>query len=90
MLMIKFASAALTVLTLWESQALADSAKPPSILHGPKLSVQGYGRQNPDCATWTDGCVLCIADEDGRGQCSTPGIACTPHGVTCKVLRHDH
>ena len=88
--MIKFASAAAMALALWSSQAQAHAAKVPPILHGAKVSVQGYGRQNPACATWTDGCVLCIADEDGRGQCSTPGIACTPHGLTCKVVRHDH
>ena len=88
--MTKIAAAALTAMAFWCCQALADSAKVPPILQGPRVSVQGYGRQNPECATWTDGCVLCIGDDDGRGQCSTPGIACTPHGVTCKVLRHDH
>ena len=88
--MLKFVAAGLVAFALWDGQALADSAKALPILHGAKVSVQGYGKQNPACATWTDGCVLCIADDDGRGQCSTPGIACTPHGVTCKVVRHDN
>ena len=88
--MLRFIAAGLVALAPWGGQALADSAKAPPILHGAKVSVQGYGRQNPACATWTDGCVLCIADDDGQGQCSTPGIACTPHGLTCKVVRHDH
>ncbi len=87
--MVKFLTAGLVATALWCGPAAADSSKAPPILHGGKVSVQGYGQQNPACATWTDGCVLCIADEDGEGQCSTPGIACTPHGLTCKVVRHD-
>ena len=86
--MIRFISCVWVAMVLCSGQAVADSAKAPPMVHGAKVSIQGYGRQNPACATWTDGCVLCIADDDGRGQCSTPGIACTPHGMTCKVVRH--
>ena len=87
--MLALRSAALAAMAFWGGQALGASAQAPPLQHGAKMSIQGYGRQNPDCATWTDGCVVCIADDDGRGQCSTPGIACTPHGLTCKVVHHD-
>ena len=69
------------------SSARADSAKAPPVLEGPKVSIQAYGRQNPHCLSWTDGCVLCSTDAAGTSQCSTPGIACQPHGLHCKVLR---
>lgn len=64
----------------------ADSAKALPLLHGAPVSIQGYGKQNPACRTWTDGCVLCSSDGSGTSQCSTPGIACQPHGLTCKAM----
>lgn len=69
------------------SSARADSFMAPPIHQGPKVSIQAYGKQNPDCLNWTNGCVLCTTDAGGRSQCSTPGIACQPRGLTCKVLR---
>lgn len=77
---------AFAVLTL-STGARADSFKAPPVHEGPKVSVQAYGKQNPDCLNWTNGCVLCITDANGRSQCSTPGIACQPRGLTCKQLR---
>ena len=67
--------------------ALADSAKVPPVHEGPKVSVQAYGMQNPQCQSWTDGCVLCTTDATGVSQCSTPGIACQPRGLHCKSMR---
>ena len=67
--------------------ALADSAKAPPVHEGPKVSVQAYGKQNPQCLSWTDGCVLCTTDPTGVSQCSTPGIACQPRGLHCKSMR---
>ena len=69
------------------STARADSAKPPPIVEGPKVSIQAYGKQNPQCLSWTNGCVLCSTDPNGVSQCSTPGIACQPRGLHCKLLR---
>ena len=68
--------------------ALADSAKAPPVHEGPRVSVQAYGTQNPQCLSWTDGCVLCTSDATtGASQCSTPGIACQPRGLHCKAMR---
>ena len=66
--------------------AHADSPRPEPLKHGTPVSIQGYGRQNPACREWTNGCVLCAADKDGTSQCSTPGIACVPAGLTCKRM----
>lgn len=63
----------------------ADTAKTPPVHTGPKVSIQGYGKQNPRCQRWTDGCVLCSRADEAT-NCSTPGIACLPHGVTCKAM----
>lgn len=65
--------------------ALADAYRTPKLKVGAPVSVQAYGRQNPACLEWTDGCVLCTSVE-GLARCSTPGIACTPAGLTCKRL----
>lgn len=76
-----------SVVLLVSSAALADSFGTPPVRLGPKVSIQGYGKQNPDCLAWTNGCVLCVSDGDRGSQCSTPGIACQPHGLTCKAVR---
>jgi hypothetical protein len=36
----------------------------------------------PTCAEWTDGCVVCQRTEQGPA-CSTPGIACVPREQQC-------
>lgn len=69
------------------SSARADLSKAPPVHENPHVSIQAYGKQNPDCLNWTNGCVLCTTDASGASQCSTPGIACQPHGLNCKVLR---
>ena len=74
---------ALLVLPTLASPASADAFTAPSVTAGASPSVQAYGRRNPACAEWTDGCVVCTS-ASGRAQCSTPGIACTPAGLTCK------
>lgn len=61
---------------------LADAFKTPAVRLGPSVSVQGYGAQNASCSRWTNGCVLCARDGAGVTACSTPGIACEPHGIT--------
>ena len=61
----------------------ADTFRTPALKTSAPLSIQGYGKQNPACLEWTNGCVLCSV-ADGRTACSTPGIACLPAGLTCK------
>jgi hypothetical protein len=62
---------------------LADAFRAPKLRVGAPTSIQAYGKQNPTCLEWTNGCVICVS-ENGRAQCSTPGIACSPAGITCK------
>ncbi len=49
----------------------------------PAIPVQAFGRANPQCRAWSDGCVTCEAD-GGSARCSLPGIACTPRPVACR------
>jgi hypothetical protein len=73
----------LLIAALGPGVALADAFRAPALKPGTHVSVQAYGQQNPACAEWTNGCVVCVG-LNGRAQCSTPGIACTPGGLTCK------
>lgn len=50
-------------------------------------TVHGYGTIDPDCLAWSNGCVICARDEKGLSHCSTPGIACIPVDVSCKVSK---
>ena len=74
---------AAALLALLSQAAHADSFRTPPLKAGVPLSIQAYGRQNPRCAEWTNGCVVCVA-AGGHTQCSTAGIACTPAGLTCR------
>ena len=49
--------------------------------------VQAYPTKDPDCLAWSDGCVICARDEQAKSHCSTPGIACIPVAVTCRVSK---
>ena len=75
-----FASA---LLCLAATPAFADAPRAPALKAGAPISIAAYGRQNPQCVEWTDGCAVCVASA-GKAQCSTPGIACTPAGLTCR------
>lgn len=59
--------------------AIADEPTPPTDTKAEEKSVQAWGRDNPDCAEWSDACVACTRD-----GCSTPGIACTPKEIACR------
>jgi hypothetical protein len=51
-------------------------------------AMHSFGNANPDCLEWTDACQVCLRDQDGVQQCSTPGIACTPSvPVVCRVKK---
>lgn len=73
------------LLMLGPAPAMADAFKTAPLKTSAPVSIQGYGAQNPACREWTNGCVLCVRHE-GRASCSTPGIACTPAGLTCKSM----
>ena len=73
-------------LAAWSGPATADAFRTPKLREGAPVPIQAYGRQNASCLEWTNGCVLCVKDETGHSNCSTPGIACTPAGLTCKRM----
>ena len=69
--------------------ALADEPRVrplPTPVLGP-ATVFTFGRENPDCGEWTDACHVCTRAADGRPQCSTPGIACTPGVPICRTRK---
>ena len=79
------ASISAAAVLLLTGPAWADSFRTPRFQQGAPVSIAAYGRQNPACLEWTNGCVLC-SRSDGQSRCSTPGIACLPAGITCKRL----
>ncbi len=69
--------------------ALADAPRAQRMLApgaGP-ATVFSYGKENADCAEWTNSCQVCTRDDQGAPQCSTPGIACTPGAMACRVKK---
>ena len=65
---------------LWAVSARAEDAPQPDF-----TTLQKFGRDMAACMEWSDGCSLCIRLAAGEGKCSTPGIACQPGPVTCRV-----
>jgi hypothetical protein len=49
-------------------------------------STAGSFMNEPTCAEWSDGCIVCQRTQAGT-MCSTPGIACVPVKTQC--LRRD-
>ena len=50
-------------------------------------TVYTFGRENPDCAEWTDACQTCTRAPSGAAQCSTAGIACVPGVPICRAKK---
>jgi hypothetical protein len=70
-------SALVSVLGQWSFAAdMEVPRKPPPATAS--IPIQRYGEQNPKCATWTDGCVICTPS-----GCSNIGIACQPKEPIC-------
>jgi hypothetical protein len=78
---------ALAALALVCAPARADepgSAPSPS---DREAMVQAYGEFNADCLEWTDSCTICRRVEGAEAACSTPGVACQPGDIVCRVKR---
>jgi hypothetical protein len=74
------------VLFLLSSLALAGGVRAdeaPPMSPQEERSLEGFAAAHPDCKEWNDGCATC--QRDTAIHCSTPGIACQPHDVTCKA-----
>ena len=65
----------------------ADETSAPSAPEGAPATVFSFGRDNPTCGEWTNGCQVCTRPAAGEMQCSTPGIACTPGPPVCRVKK---
>ena len=81
-----------SILTLAACLCLAGLARaddlpevPTSAPEGAPATVFSFGRDNPTCGEWTNGCQICMRPAAGEMQCSTPGIACTPGPPVCRV-----
>lgn len=87
--MLRFGGFAVALLGGAYIAALADAPGPgrmPKPALGP-MNVISYGQENPDCSEWTNACQICARDDKGAPQCSTPGIACTPGAMVCRVKK---
>ena len=68
----------------WADETSVPSAPAPE---APPATVFSFGRENADCAEWTNVCQVCTRPAAGEMQCSTPGIACTPGPPVCRVTK---
>jgi hypothetical protein len=48
---------------------------------GPPSTPASFDNE-PTCAEWTDGCIVCQRTDQGPA-CSMPGIACVPRERQC-------
>ena len=67
--------------------ARADDAPAAPSPEGAPATVFSFGRDNPLCTEWSNGCQVCLRSANGEMQCSTPGIACTPGPPICRVKK---
>ena len=68
----------------WADEPSVPPAPTPEV---PAATVFSFGRDNPTCGEWTNGCQICTRPAAGEMQCSTPGIACTPGAPVCRVKK---
>ena len=81
-----------SILTLATCLCLAGLARAADVSDAPApegapATVFSFGRDNPTCGEWTNGCQVCTRPATGEMQCSTPGIACTPGPPVCRVKK---
>ena len=72
---------------LFSAPGRADGTSAPPAPEGAPATVFSFGRDNPTCGEWTNGCQICTRPAEGEMQCSTPGIACTPGPPVCRVKK---
>ena len=51
------------------------------------VDVHRYGDADATCREWSDGCQICLRQDDGAMACSTPGIACLPKPTVCTARK---
>ena len=80
-------AAGLFALTSLSALADAPKASPLPPPDKDEVSVQMFGDRNPDCQEWTNSCQVCRRDDQGKMQCSLPGIACQPKAPVCRIKK---
>jgi hypothetical protein len=78
--MIRAALLALIPAALLAGSALAEPPAPPP--PAAQKPVPAFGDDHPECAQWTDGCIVCVRGAEGP-DCSLAGIACLPAEPAC-------
>jgi len=79
-----FVAALVFALATGLAPAAAQSEAPPTPA---EVSLQAFGAKTPACLEWNDSCATCSRDATGAAHCSTPGIACQPHDIVCRVSK---
>lgn len=51
------------------------------------VDVHRYGDTDATCREWSNGCQICLRQDDGAIACSTPGIACLPKRAVCAARK---
>lgn len=77
----------LFALSLNSAQADAPKSAPLPPPAPDAVSMQSFGQRNATCEEWTNSCQVCRRSPDGQMACSTPGMACQPAAIVCKVTR---
>lgn len=65
------------------THAAAGPIDPPS--GKPNVSMESFGKAHPRCLEWYNICQICKRDSAGAVNCSTPGIACLPGKIVCRM-----
>jgi hypothetical protein len=69
------------------AQALATELPVPPRRVTPAADIHNYGKTNPKCSSWSDGCRICQRGDAGVAACSNVGIACQAGEVKCTTRR---
>lgn len=74
---------ALAVLTLAASARADEQSAPKMPAPERVVSMPAFADADPKCQEWTNACSVCVRNEKGAPQCSTPGPACLPKEIFC-------
>ena len=69
------------------TQALATELPVPPRRAIPATGIHNYGKTDPKCSSWSDGCRICQRGDAGAANCSNIGIACQAGDVKCTARR---
>ena len=53
-----------------------------------ETTMHNYGKTDPKCSSWTDGCRTCKRGDAGAANCSNIGIACQAGEIRCTARQN--